>query len=171
MSAVPPEVPTSPYRELPPSRCFVGTNCNVACLDGLTGVARWQRQLRPAPGISSRLVNLLLDGDRLYASCLGVVACLRAEDGRELWRVENRHVGEPSVLALEGPRLIVAALGHVLAFAGESGALLWQNDLPGLSFHPICLRVPGGRVGEPPIPPAAPPPAHEPVDEPDDPWV
>ena len=164
-----PDVPTSPYREAPPSRCFVGTNCHIACLDGQTGAPRWQRQLRPTPGISSRLVTLLLDGDRLYASCLGVVACLRAEDGSELWRAENRHVGEPSVLALEGPRLIVAGLGHVLAFASESGALVWQNDLPGVSFHPICLRVPGGRVAEPPAhPPTTPLP---PPDEPDDPWV
>jgi outer membrane protein assembly factor BamB len=167
-----PEVPTSasPYREPPPSRCFVGTNCHVACLDGRTGALLWQRQLRPAPGISSRLVTLLLEGDRVYASCLGVVSCLRAEDGIEQWRTENRHVGEPSVLALEGPRLVVAGLGHVLAFASDSGALIWQNDLPGISFHPICLRVPGGRIGEPPPPPPPAPPA-PPEDEPDDPWV
>lgn len=161
----------TPYRDPPPARCVVGTNCNVACLDGQTGATRWQRRLRPPPGISSRLVTVLLDGDRLFAACLGVVACLRVEDGQELWRVENRHVGEPAMLAIEGPRLIVAALGHVLAFVADSGAVLWQNDLPGLSFHPISLSVPGGRVAEAPShPPQLPhPPPDDPGDE--DPWV
>jgi outer membrane protein assembly factor BamB len=163
----------APFRTPPPRRCFLGTNCHVLCLDAQTGATLWQRDLRE-PNTHSRVVTLLIDGERLFATCLWVAACVNIADGRVLWRTVSRYIGEPSSLALEQGQLIVAGLGHVLALSSESGALQWQNDLPGLSFHPICLRVPGGTLAEPPThftPPRAPAaPPEDPESDPD-PWL
>ena len=142
-----------PYRKphQEKKRFYLGTNCHVLCIDQLTGQTVWQTKLQS--NIGSRLVSLLLHKGQLYAACSHTVACLDAADGRELWSVKPRHLGEPVslALALDGPEgMLLAGGGGVLyALAACTGEQLWKNGLPRLNYHPVTLRVPGALVAQP----------------------
>jgi outer membrane protein assembly factor BamB len=99
---------------------------------------------RPDP--LTRQVTLLVDESRVFATCLETVVCLRADDGTTVWRTSERAVAEPASLALadEGRVLVVGSAGRVFGYDAGTGQLRWENDLPGLGFGPISLRVAGG---------------------------
>lgn len=145
-----------PYREMERERrLYIGTNCHVLCIDAQSGETRWKTQIRSS--IQSTLVSLLLHKGRIYASCWRAVACLDCSDGRTLWNTEFARLAEPAALALDptvpGGQLLVAAGGVLYALSAESGAVIWDNQLPGLGYHPICLRTdaPGVVVAQPAV--------------------
>ena len=142
-----------PYRQQQQEqkRFYLGTNCNVLCIDQLSGKTLWQTQLQSS--IGSRLVSLLLHKGRIYAACYRKVACLDARDGRELWTADAKNLGEPVSLALDletpGGMLLAGGGGMLYAFSASAGDRLWKNGLPGLNYHPVTLRVPGALVAQP----------------------
>lgn len=125
------------------SLVYVGTRGTVVALHGGTGGMAWQVDI---PGGSDN-VTLLLDGARLFAVCHRAVACVDSIDGRLLWSRRARISSRPT-LALDpvhpGGRLFAGSFGLVLAFRADDGEPLWHNDLPGLGYGHVTLRVPEG---------------------------
>jgi outer membrane protein assembly factor BamB len=125
------------------SLVYLGTRGAVLALHGGTGARAWQVDLPEG----SDDVTLLLDGARLFAACHRAVACVDAVDGHLLWSREARVSSHPT-LALDpvhpGGRLFVGTLGAVLAFRADDGLPLWRNDLPGLGYGHVTLRVAEG---------------------------
>ncbi len=141
-----------PYRQNKgQQRFYLGTNCNVLCIDQLTGETVWQTAL-PA-SLGSRLVSLLLHKGLIYAACYGRVACLKESDGTSLWCSSAKRLGEPASLALDmdvpGGMIIAGGGGMVYAFSARTGERMWKNGLRGLNYHPVTLRVPGAVVAQP----------------------
>lgn len=141
-----------PYREHQQQKSFyLGTNCNVLCIDQLTGETLWQTALQGSLG--SRLVSMLLYKGQIYAACYNRVACLDASDGQPLWSSTAKRLGEPASLALDleipGGMLLAGGGGMLYAFSARTGERLWKNGLPGLNYHPVTLRVPGALVAQP----------------------
>jgi outer membrane protein assembly factor BamB len=134
------------YREAAeaPRRFFIGTNCHVACIDAETGETIWQQQFQQSA--TSTLVSLLHYKDLLFAASYGGVACLTVS-GELRWQTKVSGLSEPVALALDpgvpGGRLLLGAGGKLFALSADDGTLLWTNELPGLGYHPICLRAPG----------------------------
>lgn len=143
-----------PYRQDEQAKHFyIGTNDHVLCIDQRTGQTVWQTHLHSVLG--SVLVNLLLHRGLIYATCSRMVACIDAASGQALWRTVDNKLAEPASLALDptmpGGQLLVAAGGILFSFEAASGAKLWENKLPGLGYHPICVRAPGAVVAQPKI--------------------
>lgn len=141
-----------PYREHQQQKHFyLGTNCNVLCIDQLTGETLWQTAIKGSLG--SRLVSLMLYKGHLYAACYGRVACLDTSNGQKLWSTAAKRLGEPASLALDlelpGGMLLAGGGGVLYAFSARTGERLWKNGLPGLNYHPMTLRVPGALVAQP----------------------
>jgi len=131
---------------------FVGTNNHVVCLDRQTGELRWQTEL-PSSTFASTLVTLLLDDERIYAAGGRGVGCVAKGDGQLIWHTPIRKLQPPVAMALdhvppEG-QLIVAGAGMVFSLVAEDGTLSWQNDLPGMGYFPLSLRVPGALSAQP----------------------
>ena len=143
-----------PYRDgQSERRFFVGTNCHVLCIDQDDGKIVWETPLRSS--VSSTLVSLLLDQGRIYAANWRQIACIQASDGKLLWATELNRLAEPASLALDptvpGGQLLVGSGGWLFALSADHGAVQWENDLPGLGYHPICMRVPGAVVAQPTV--------------------
>lgn len=60
---------------------YIGIAGNVVALDRNTGREVWRRKI---PG-SGHVTNVVLDGDRILASAQGVITCLNASDGMQVW--------------------------------------------------------------------------------------
>ena len=141
-----------PYRNnQKQQRFYLGTNCNVLCIDQLTGETLWQTALPSSLG--SRLVSLLLHKGLIYAACHGRVACLKESDGTSLWCSSAKRLGEPVSLALDmdvpGGMVLAGGGGMIYAFSARTGERLWKNGLRGLNYHPVTMRVPGAIVAQP----------------------
>lgn len=122
----------------------------VACLDPDTGRMRWRRFIcggeMPSRDVSLENVSqlLTLSGDAIYYNTnLGVVAAIRAADGRMLWAASYPRMlrGRSDPLASLGQReptpgllargvLLVAPSDNpcLFAFDAASGQSLWRTD-------------------------------------------
>lgn len=132
-------------------RFFLGTNCHVLCIDQQSGAVLWKTPLRSS--VNSSLVSLLMHKGLIYAANWRSVACLQADDGSVLWTTKLKKLTEPAALALDprvpGGQLLVAGAGWLYSLSAQSGALQWENDLPGLGYYPLTLRVPGAVIAQP----------------------
>jgi outer membrane protein assembly factor BamB len=133
-------IPSHPAAPSNPRQFYIGTSGTVICLDRLTGGEYWRQ------AVGGIRLTLLLHAQRLYVGYGGGVAALDAQSGVGLWW-RSIDAQEPISLALDpdegGGRLIVAGLGKLYAVAAGTGEVLWHNELKGLGYSPVCLRVPG----------------------------
>ncbi len=85
---------------------FVGLNDKVAALDRDSGALAWSWTC-PRGTWVTRLVTLLLDGDRLIVAVNGYIYCLDALDGRLLWDnpLKGYGLGIACVTSLRGQTL------------------------------------------------------------------
>jgi outer membrane protein assembly factor BamB len=68
-------------------------------------------------------------------SAQGVVAALRASDGRVLWRLADDASNCATSLVVAGERLYAIGQGSLRAFAAQEGTLVWDDSLldPGVT--------------------------------------
>ncbi len=78
-----PMKPTSPAKSV-----FVGIKGSVVALEAATGTQLWATHL-----MGSDFVNVVLDGDRLYATTSGEIFCLDAASGEGLWHNKLKGFG------------------------------------------------------------------------------
>ena len=64
----------------PPPLIHVGIKGSVVALDRATGAIVWATRLK-----GSDFVNLLVEGDRVYATTCGEIFCLNARTGEGQW--------------------------------------------------------------------------------------
>ena len=94
----------------PPPLVHVGIRGSVVALDRRTGIIVWATRLKGAD-----FVNLLVEGDRIYATTSGELFCLDAHTGEGLWHNVLKGYGRGlATLALDdGLRAgVVAALAE-----------------------------------------------------------
>jgi outer membrane protein assembly factor BamB len=78
----------------------IGTNGHVLAIAGDSGDELWRTKLRNAVGLSA--VNVLLDGDKIFAGSSGHIYCLDALTGKILWQNDLKGMGY-SVISLGRP--------------------------------------------------------------------
>jgi glucose dehydrogenase len=90
----------------PPPLIHVGIKGSVVALDRKTGAIVWATPLK-----GSDFVNLLVEGDRIYATTYGEIFCLDARTGERQWHNLLKGYGRGlATMALEdGLRAGVAA--------------------------------------------------------------
>ncbi len=103
-------------------RFYVGVKRFVLCLDRRTGREIWRTELK-----NSVLVNLVVDGDMVFAHAGGEMFGLRAEDGALLWRNGFEGLGYGYCLiatqsASSQTAAIAAAAAITAAASSSSGA-------------------------------------------------
>ncbi|HWB20466.1 MAG TPA: PQQ-binding-like beta-propeller repeat protein [Phycisphaerales bacterium] len=79
---------------------YVGFNSQVVALDRYTGEEVWMWKCPKRGGF----VAILIDGDRIIASCNGYTYCLDPLFGQVVWsnELKGRGVGIPSVASVNG---------------------------------------------------------------------
>lgn len=79
---------------------FVGFSRRVVALDRFDGSIVWDWKSSSGSGF----VSLLLDGDRLIASCSGYTWCLDPLTGAEVWHqpLQGMGTGIPSLVSVRG---------------------------------------------------------------------
>lgn len=128
-----------PYRSsLIPNTLYLATVGHVCCLDRSNGKILWDRPL----GLKGYPTLLCAPGV-LFATGDGYVACLAEQDGRILW---HTYIGisSPASISLDQScsRLFIACAGMVFALVSQSGDLIWNNELKGMGYHHVSMRVP-----------------------------
>lgn len=78
------------------------------------------------------------DGNRLYIGIKGHVACIRKEDGKELWRTSLKGRGFTNVV-VEPDGVFAYSRGVLYALDPDSGDVRWRNELPGLGFDACTI--------------------------------
>lgn len=119
----------------------------VRALNEETGEPLWSAVLGPTQ-FQNRLMRWFtqrsptIDGERVYAlSLLGEVVCLRAQDGRELWRKnyatdfagKRGTFGYSDCPVVDGDKLICTPGGveaSIVALDKQSGAVVWKCAVP-----------------------------------------
>src|SRR5262245_38741706 len=86
---------------------FVGFNKHVVALDRYTGESVWRWDAPRGSGF----VAVLVDGDRLIASCQGYMYCLDPLFGQEVWSnpLDGLGVGTPCLASARGTTLMSSA--------------------------------------------------------------
>lgn len=94
---------------------FVSFNKQVIALDRYTGEMAWKWSAPKGSGF----VALLIDGDRLIASCQGYTYCLDPLYGQEVWSnpLEGMGVGTPCLASVSGSTLSTSAVAEAEAQA------------------------------------------------------
>lgn len=94
---------------------FVGVYGHVAAVSKLDGSLIWKKQLKGSfLSVSDPFVNVLVEGQRIYAHSNGELFCLDAATGRKLWNNKLKGLGYSiASLAVEGATTpSQAALAH-----------------------------------------------------------
>jgi len=133
----------------------------VICLDAATGKEVWSASLGPVYennwGNGPRSTPTV-DGDQVYAlSATGMLACLNAKDGQEIWKVdlvktlggELQGWGYTESVLVDGDQVICTPGGQkgtMAALNKKTGAVIWQT--PGLKApaqysSPVRIEVGG----------------------------
>jgi len=84
---------------------FVGIYGSVVALERSTGQQRWSTKLKDGNfSVGNGFVNILVQGNVLYAATQGEVFCLDGLSGKILWRNEMKgyRYGLASLATLEG---------------------------------------------------------------------
>jgi outer membrane protein assembly factor BamB len=92
---------------------FIGFNRRVAALDRHSGEIRWKWKADSGSG----LVTLLVDGDRLIASCQGYTWCLDPLTGEAIWKqpLKGLGFGIACIASVRGSTAMVAAAAAAVA--------------------------------------------------------
>lgn len=87
-----------------PGVIFAGGGGSVAALDRGTGQEIWRTKLK-----GSNFVNVVVDGDRLYATAAGEIFALDAATGSVLWHnpLRGMGVGPIAIGASEGQQGLI----------------------------------------------------------------
>ena len=117
----------------------LGPKCDVVCLDAITGVLRWKRELVREDGAEVPAWYAgqcpLVDGDRLILGVGGKDALVMALDyrtGEVIWKTPNPHgwkMTHSSLVPMDlgGEKSYVyCASGGVVGVSAKDGRLLWQ---------------------------------------------
>lgn len=90
-----------------PNLLYVGIRGSVVALHRDTGEIAWRTHLKGA-----EFVNLIVDGDHIYATTYGEAFCLDARSGQSLWhnRLKGLGLGLASLATPDDLRTGVAAL-------------------------------------------------------------
>ena len=78
------------------------------------------------------------DPKHLYIGIKGRVACIRKEDGKELWRTPLKGSGFTNVV-VEPDGLFAYTRGVLYALDPDTGSIRWSNELPGLGFDACTI--------------------------------
>ncbi|HEX2529482.1 MAG TPA: PQQ-binding-like beta-propeller repeat protein [Geminicoccus sp.] len=111
----------------------VDGDVEVSAIDAATGDKRWTSQPEELP-YADRLNGggIAFDGGRLYlATTKGVLICLDAGSGNEIWRRDVRSPLRGSPAVVDGRVLVISADNQSFALDGQTGELVWQHTAPG----------------------------------------
>jgi outer membrane protein assembly factor BamB len=84
---------------------IIGCNGYVSAILASNGKEQWRTKLREGPlgGSRGSDVSVLIDGDKIFAGCIGRIYALRSSDGVILWENELKGMGINEVaLARQG---------------------------------------------------------------------
>jgi outer membrane protein assembly factor BamB len=86
---------------------YIGIHGSVVALDRASGDIVWSNHLR-----SSEFVNVLVDGDRVFATTYGEAFCLDAHSGQTVWhnRLKGFGLGLATIATADSFRAGVAAV-------------------------------------------------------------
>jgi outer membrane protein assembly factor BamB len=79
---------------------FIGIKGTVLALHRASGQELWRTKLK-----SCQFVNVMQEGDRIYASTLGEVFCLESASGRILWNNPLKGMGYGLVAFANAPQV------------------------------------------------------------------
>lgn len=103
---------------------FLSFNKQVVALDRYTGELVWKWSVPKGAGF----VALLIDGDRLVASCQGYTYCLEPLFGQEVWSnpLEGLGVGTPCLASVNaaaaGSTLVSSAVAEEIQQSEQQSA-------------------------------------------------
>ena len=102
------------------SLIFVGFSRRVVALDRFDGRIVWDWKSSSGSGF----VSLLLDGDRLIASCSGYTWCLDPLTGAEVWHqpLQGMGTGIPSLVSVRGSNQHGVPGGQAAQVAAQQAA-------------------------------------------------
>lgn len=118
----------------------------VYCLDAANGKTLWQKKYDGRPHAWSASSTPCVAGGRVYAAGSdGMVYCLRADYGEELWKVKVARGGgliHSSVMVAEGIAVVLA--DQLAGLDAETGEPLWQQKkVRGRENSPVCWQSAG----------------------------
>jgi outer membrane protein assembly factor BamB len=132
-----------------------GTVDYLFCLDAAKGTEIWKTSMGPAFksdwGDGSRGTPTVSEGHVYAFSGAGTLICVRAGDGREVWRSWMEDVGGEAPFwgysesaLVDGDRVLCTPGGKdgaVIAFNKRTGKVLWQSkDVPDVAHYASMIR-------------------------------
>ena len=103
----------------------------IICLNAADGKALWTVKYDGSAGGNASSSTPCVAGGRCYvAGSMGMVYCLSAESGEELWKAAAGKGGTHSS-ALVADGVVVVLAGHLVGLDAEKGTELWRQEKAG----------------------------------------